>query len=477
MNDSNHTAHAGRSLFAAAMICSMLAACGGGTGDETNPSPTPTPTPTPAPPPPAPPPPPPPPSPPPPPPPLAKTEAGLPEGLPSSATIGATGGSLSSSDGRLTVTVPAGVFAADTVVGITPITATAPGAFGLGYRLTPENVNFAKPVTLAFNYSTAEAAGSVPESLRVATHDSRGYWRVMNATRDAAQRKLAVTTTPFSDWSYVAGLQLAPASATVEVTKEKVLRVVDCGDGPDPDTGNSQQRLLLECTSSIAGADPAWTVNAIPNGNATVGTITTIAGVGRIAKYTAPAAVPAQNPVAVSAQLDTAAGRTTLVSNITVVEQLPKYEGTIFGRIEETIDGQQLFVELSANLRFTYNPTLSVAGMKWYDGAGTAFVRGKPFACTTGSAQVTVVGAKLVLQTEGPFAGTYSFAASAEPHLTVTCGDKQVSIPMLAGATAGGNDACTFPRIGDDPGRLSGSWSCTHNTTTLRSSWTFNAVE
>ncbi len=77
----------------------------------------------------------------------------MPEGLPTEATIGAGGGTLASSDGRLNITVPPGALAGDTVIAIQPITATAPGALG-----TPEDMTFAQPVTLTFTYPADEAA-------------------------------------------------------------------------------------------------------------------------------------------------------------------------------------------------------------------------------------------------------------------------------------------------------------------------------
>ena len=102
-----------------------------------------------------------------------------------------------------------------TEVGIQPITATAPGALGSGYRLTPEGVTFGQPVTLTFKYSSDEAAAVVASSLRVATRDARGLWSTPSVTLDAAQRTISVTTTHFSDWSFVGGAQIAPAAAAV----------------------------------------------------------------------------------------------------------------------------------------------------------------------------------------------------------------------------------------------------------------------
>lgn len=481
-----------RWLFAAAAATLALTACGGSDGDAGSggtgtpapapspgspapspspvPPPSPTPSPAPSPPPAAPPP-----------PPIAVTAAGIPEGLPASATIGAAGGSLTSGDGLLTVSVPAGALAADTVIGIQPITATAPGALGLAYRLTPEGATFAQPVTLRFTYSADEAAANAQDLLQVVTRDARGYWIAPTTTRDASGRTLSVTATHFSDWSYVGGLQIAPASATVGVNKKVFLKVVDCGNSPDPDAVN-QQRVLLECRTALHRDQPsAWSVNGIVNGNATVGTITTIPDLLEFAGYTAPAAAPPQNPVAVSAQVDRETGRLTLVSNIKVVDELTVYAGTIFGRTDMTIQGQTQFFEMSANLRFTYNPSLSIGGAQWYDGTGSAFVRGRSIGCTTdGSGTAPVQGATLQLHTEGPLAGTYAISSSAIATVTMSCGDppQQVTVSLVGAAGAGGSDICPSLPIGDEPGRLVGSWQCNvAEGSTQRSNWTLRAVE
>ena len=402
----------------------------------------------------------------------------MPEGLPTRATLGVAGGNLASADGRLTVTVPADALGSDTVIGIEPITATAPGALGSGYRLTPEGVGFAQPLTLTFSYAAEEAAASGAQALRVATRDTRGYWSVVASVRNATQRTLTVTTTHFSDWSYVSGLQLTPASATVAVNQRQPLQVINCGEGPDPDGGNAQQRLLLECIEEeLPPLARNWSANGIAGGNNAVGTV---AG-GSSGTYSAPATVPTQNPVAVSAQATTPAGLATLVSNIRVVDALRGYAGTVFGRITISAQGQEQYFETSANLRFTYNPDLSIGGVKWYDGSGTAFVHGRPFNCSTGSGTAPVQGASLQLYTEGPLAGTYNLTGGAIATTTLTCGTppQAQTGPFLVGAfNAGGSDICPALQIGADPGRLVGSWFCNVAAgSTGRANWTLRAAE
>lgn len=92
---------------------------------------------------------------------------GEPAGIPVTATVGVTGGTLSSLDGRLTVTVPAGALAGDTSMTIQPITnvGQGQGSVGPAYRLLPEGQTFLSAVTVSYVYTAEELAGSAPEAL------------------------------------------------------------------------------------------------------------------------------------------------------------------------------------------------------------------------------------------------------------------------------------------------------------------------
>lgn len=77
-----------------------------------------------------------------------------------SASIGPAGGSLTSTDGKVTLTLPEGAVAAETAISITAINTTdLPGAFAgsnvLGaYELGPSGTVFTQPVSLALNYDS-----------------------------------------------------------------------------------------------------------------------------------------------------------------------------------------------------------------------------------------------------------------------------------------------------------------------------------
>ena len=136
------------------------------------------------------------------------TAQGTPIGPPATASIGSAGGSLTSPDGLLTLTVPAGTVPGSTSFTIQPITNLAPGGVGTAYLLKPEGTTFKQPVTLTFKADQALAAGHALDRLTVSTQESQGYWlRVPGTTvkRDAVAKTVSATTQHFSGWTLATG--------------------------------------------------------------------------------------------------------------------------------------------------------------------------------------------------------------------------------------------------------------------------------
>jgi hypothetical protein len=235
--------------------------------------------------------------------------------------IGATGGALTSGDGKVTITIPAGAFAGNTTVSIQPISNNAPGGLDGAYRITPDGTQLSAAATLTFNVSDADLRGTTFDVLGIASQDANRHWRKSATNSNATTHTLTVTTSHFSDWSLVYGLQLRPLRATVVVGKSVSLSiqlcdVVDVGDIAS---------LLADCDDDPVPALPPttpldWQANGIPTGNASVGTVLPA---GTDAIYTAPAQKPANNPVAVSVNFGGQSGASQLlVSNIKVVDEM-----------------------------------------------------------------------------------------------------------------------------------------------------------
>src|SRR5687767_5456601 len=118
------------------------------------------------------------------------TVAGIPDGVANSKLIAATtGGSITSTDGKITVNIPAGALANNETITIQPVTNTTGLGKSKAYRLTPHGLTFNKPVTITFPYTDADINGTVPELLRIAFQDDAGVWQSMNKTQVNKQTK------------------------------------------------------------------------------------------------------------------------------------------------------------------------------------------------------------------------------------------------------------------------------------------------
>lgn len=250
------------------------------------------------------------------------TSPGTANGAPATGTIGAAGGSLTSADGLLKIEVPAGALSADTEITIQSITNTAWGGVGNGYRLTPDGLTFASPVSLVFDARADLLAGSAPAFLDCAVQDDEGYWYVLkNKTFDSGEGTLTCQTSHFTDYSLIEGVQIRPAAATVGAGEQVALSIQYCHR--EPIEGDDELvALVYTCGDEILplGTFTDWSVNGVIGGTGTYGTVVEGAS-AHLATYTAPPEVPNPNTVAVSVQATYQNTSELLVSNITIEEE------------------------------------------------------------------------------------------------------------------------------------------------------------
>lgn len=265
------------------------------------------------------------------------TDVGTPSGSPVEKTIGPEGGTLSSADDLITIDVPAGALGADTLLGIQPLTSTAPNGLGAGFRLTPAGTTFSSPVKLTFKPSADQLAGTALALTGMGYQDSSGVWHWMRGVeRDEANGLVSVTTTHFSDWSLVAGAQLRPSSASVQIGATLTLTAVVCYTEEEeqlaPIPGEEPVEPRFDCAPEGESVYPVslinklsnWAVNGAAGGDDTVGTITRVTW--RTGLFTAPQDKPDPDTVAVSVDAanlqfgDETFAKTVLVSNITIID-------------------------------------------------------------------------------------------------------------------------------------------------------------
>jgi hypothetical protein len=250
-----------------------------------------------------------------------KTDIGTPTGdETTTASIGAQGGTISSSDGILTVTIPAGALSASTTISIQPITNTAPLGIGDSYRLMPEGTTFAKPITLTFNYTQDMLGDSTTAPfLWIVTQAADGSWNAMLKSEvDTINKTVTIQSTHFSVWSDAMFMQM---KLTPYYTNLKKGESVQLQMSYFKDAGKKDEELAPLVPVTDDGLEPLnpihpltqdivsfkvkqWALNGVtaPVSNANG----TLSVTGNTATFKAPDSKPKRNPQAISALVEIA---------------------------------------------------------------------------------------------------------------------------------------------------------------------------
>jgi hypothetical protein len=86
-----------------------------------------------------------------------------------SGTIGPGGGSVQSTDGRVTLTVPAGALTQPTVFTVAAAASAPAGTIGSAYDLEPEGTSFSVPATLTIAYDPSLLGAVAADAVTIAT--------------------------------------------------------------------------------------------------------------------------------------------------------------------------------------------------------------------------------------------------------------------------------------------------------------------
>ena len=275
--------------------------------------------------------------------PPAVTPVGTPTGTIVTKTIGSAGGSLTSADGRVNLTIPANALAANTDISIQPVTNNAPGGIGVGYHLMPDGTKFATPATLTFNYADSEVLGRQPYLLYIAFQDSTNAWQADFANRniDTVAKTATEQISHFSLWSI--GSRLSLTCQPYKVTRNGIsgAEIVYMKVPPKlvKDANGEYELSTLPITVPVPDDDIGnWSVNGVVGGNAQDGTIV---GPGRSAVYTAPAQIDKKRTVQVSAEVELIFD---VYNNQQVVNTLQKF--VLFTDVELIPDVMSFRVEI-----------------------------------------------------------------------------------------------------------------------------------
>lgn len=245
------------------------------------------------------------------------TAVGKPAGKKTEIKLTKDGGSLKSSDGLVELIFPGGAVSKKTDVSMLPITNLMPNGNGLAYRFEPSGIQFQKPVQVVFRYDEEETKDTAQLLLGIAMQDDKGQWLSLNnSVVDTVAKIISGSINHFSDWSKFDQIKIEPSYARLKVKKNMSLTI----NLVSADDGGQELTALSPMKKKKIPWKATWMANEIINGNATEGKI---AATSRTSiKYTAPAALPPKNPVAITADLAGIAYRTKIRGITTTFEKL-----------------------------------------------------------------------------------------------------------------------------------------------------------
>lgn len=255
------------------------------------------------------------------------TPVGALDGTPKSQTvIGAAGGYFISADAELRVTFPPGALTGDQTVSIERIVNHNPLGIGHGYRLKPEGITFAKPVSLTFNYFRNDTIAYPVEAMRVAYQNSKGVWMaVPGAEINTDRRTVTVQTTHFSDWSQFTPVRLDVKQPVVGVGSSTPVTLILDDDFLAPLNREKPMKAGLPLNDKFI---KGWNLNGPGR----------ILGNGATVRYVAPPAIttPPESRATVSVEVFRELGKPATMKVNAVIK-------TMEGFVRISIDGGDEF--------------------------------------------------------------------------------------------------------------------------------------
>jgi hypothetical protein len=268
------------------------------------------------------------------------TAIGSPVGEAQTKEIGTAGGSITSPDGRITLTIPGGALSSSTSISIQPIENTIPLGIGLSYDFLPNGQQFAKPVIVTLHYNNDELSGTAPELLELGYQNNLNVWKgTGNLQINKTAQTVSASIKHFSRWSFYAIFKMTPEQKTILVNQTASLQVMKLPYSEDPDPNNMEELLHTLGQPQLVAADKVsnWLVNGQQGAQGSSNGWLSGSNTNE-KQYHAPADIPASNPVAVSADINSGKGSITLVSHLNIQKDV-SFEFSCNGQSFKDLDG------------------------------------------------------------------------------------------------------------------------------------------
>jgi hypothetical protein len=129
--------------------------------------------------------------------------------------IGSSGGTVTSSDGKISMDIPAGAIDGSIVFSVKAATAWPSGAVGQVYEVEPSGTQFSKPATIALSYAGLNIDAATAAQLFVGTAVGASWQSLGTAVNDTRAQTVASTTTHLSVFGLVAFASSADAGVDI----------------------------------------------------------------------------------------------------------------------------------------------------------------------------------------------------------------------------------------------------------------------
>jgi len=419
------------------------------------------------------------------------TDAPLPLGDAMAMPVTPATAQLSFADGSLRLDLPAGSLSQAGSATLQPVSNPLPDGDGLGMSLTlPERP--ARTLRLTLRYDADEDVDAMLQD-RLALRQADGSWWLLPfAGHDEAQRLLRVELPP-SVWLASAALRasvgvqatllrvkahkLVPAAASVRVLGRQrfvpvsiyravVGSVTRCGELPDGEVCVPTPILAdqtLPIRNDRTGFEREWTLEGSATPDATLGSLSPETQAGAV--YTAPAQVPATNPLTLRFRSVNKANGRALVLKATVRVT----EDAWAGRLDAFVGDPMASHHFRLDTRWSLDAAQSTDTRRVYRPGGSAthvYTVTDPVCTHAVSpglidlAQADTSGQLVVDESTRPARYTLALSTIWDATLTIACPRGSTSAPIKGGHVWFAEGTLTDGRIAGEDGALGErSWS------------------